>query len=269
MNNDLIDEILNKIKSHIDKIYFFPLEDSEIITIQKILGVIFPDIYTSYLKKIGLKQDLIEPHKYSELQLFESEQDFIDQKDFLQDIIENNAEIYFAFGHNGCGDLFLLKRKEENDNYIYEVLHDTGEIIKIDMSYSDFLRCEVNLTLDSIDDHKKNENKKWSVQFSLKTDSENNIITVLNQEFDANLSEDWEFIDESPAKVREFHKKLMINQKEFILKKLEYENWENPNYFFNMEESLNQINDSMIKKLHNLFSKHQYLGYKLIDYGIL
>lgn len=258
-----IENAINKIEPYNDKIFYCPLNIDEIKLIEKDLKIKFPKSYELYLLKIGLFQDLIKG------EMLETRSDLALEKTFINEIVRKNPELFFAFGRNGFGDLLLLKDDKENDNFIYKLSHNSGKITKTKNNFTDFIEKKIDKAIKDYKKRKLNSEKAWKVQFSFKAENEQVIFESLKKEFEVNKINDWEYVEETPAGVKEFILKFKLNNKELNLHKLEYKDWDLPNISFNYEEPvINLCTESKIDELHSLFNKKDS-GYKLVNYGIL
>ena len=115
---------LFELDKYSDRILISPLKRNEIISLEKKLKICFPEVFFTYLEHVGLLQYLIHDT------IFETKSQFIREKQFINDIIKESYNIYFPIGHNGFGDIIVMKDKKEDDLYLYLVLHESGKIKK-------------------------------------------------------------------------------------------------------------------------------------------
>jgi hypothetical protein len=129
---------------------------------------------------------------------------------------------------------------------------------------------EIEKELKKIKKRKLNENKKWTVQFSFRTNDDHLILEIMSDTFPITSSEEYRFIDKSPANVSSFKKTFQLNNKELEMHKLEYDAWDSPMFTFNFDEPVENLQDgSIIEQLDSMFKTEKSLNYKLVNYGIL
>lgn len=255
--------ITEKIKSFEDRIFYFPLSGKEIIELEVELKITFPDEFFSYLKYFGLLQDLIP-------NMLMTKSEYLFERDFINRVVQEQPNTYFAFSNDGYGNLLALKGKEASDEYVYKIAHETGRINKTKYTFPDFTDKWVNRAIKGCNQRKKNVDKCWSVQFCFEVQDESFLCDLINEQFDHSLDDEWKYEDISPAGVTSYVKGFSIGGEKLVLQKYEYQGWETNHYSFNYSESVIILKkgQSIIEKMNKLFNSSS-LGFKLVNYGIL
>ncbi len=204
-----IDEILEALTSVQDKVVLHPLSPAEVDRNRAQLTRPMPPYYTEFLRKIGLKQDLVWGlnHKISQ---------FKDLGDFLP------SSDYFQFGDNGGDDYWLLRFGAGEDRmvYAYEYYRE-GAIKPLGKTFYDLLWEGLRDTKKRYDHLAFNDAKVWRVQFSLGTVRGQFMVHQLRDKLEVPI----ELIQEpvlrhtTAAGVKHYEGSIAINQREIRLKK--------------------------------------------------
>ncbi len=254
-----IDKILTDLKPYNDKVVITPLSDEEIDQIQGKFSRKLPTYYIEFLKKIGLKQDLIWG-------LNDGIDRFADLSEFLP------SEDYFRFGDNGGEDYWLLKFDDENDRTIYEYDYYCDGIIKcLEKTFDDLLIEGLEDIKHRYEQLTPNNAKDWCVQFSARTGSGKFLVAQLTEHFDLPIKiiKEPTHVETSAAGVKCYEGIIEIDGKEVPLTKQVIKGAGSSNLYFNWKESIQEMqHNSTIKKIDKALSKCKF-KHVLIDYGIL
>ena len=252
-----VDKILEELKPYKDKVVINPLSKEEIEIIQSKFKKRIPNYFIDFLKKIGVKQDLVWG-------LNEGINRFEDLGDFLP------SENYFRFGDNGGEDYWLLKFDNEEDRTIYEYdYYCDFEIKSLKKTFDDLLFEALEDKIKRFENLASNDLKDWCVQFSIETGSGKFLEKELGKYVNVKLIKEPEFVETSPAGVKCYEGKIEIEGKEVLLKKQTYKGWSSPSLYFNWQESVEKMKkNSTIKKLDKALSDCVF-KHTLIDYGIM
>jgi len=120
-------EILKQLEPYKDKVFFLPMEGSEIDELERRVNCKFPRYFRDFLVTFGLKQDVVWG-------ILESENDFERAANILPDEVR---ELYVQIGDNGGEDVWLLNTSDHADLNIYEYEHwKEGAIVALDMNFN-------------------------------------------------------------------------------------------------------------------------------------
>jgi len=250
--------LLQKLEKYPDQGVITPLNESEIEQIERTLGKELPLFFKEYLRKIGLKQDVVWG-------VLEQVQDFDRLDDFLP---EGTTSQFFRFGHNGGEDYWLLRYDEEQERAIYEYdYYNQFEIVKLDKTFDDLLwEAKEKLIKNT---PKTNAQKEWCVQFSVNTGSGKFLVNQLKSSLTIELIREPKYVDTSEAGVKTFEGMLRIEGKDIALHKQIIQGDGSSSLYFDLEETVEVMQtDSLIKKIDEALEK-SILKHVLIDYGIL
>jgi hypothetical protein len=249
-------QILQALQPFKDKVFFRGLTENEICKIEKEKNSSFPSYFRNFLKFFGVRQDFV-------FGLYKTEDDFLESTEYLPDEIRSS---FVLIGDNGGEDYWLLNSLDETDLQVYEWQHwKNGEIEPLDFDFKLLLNKSLEKIAENYSTLKHNDQKKWCVQFSIETNDEQLIYDTIA----ITRTEDWILDQVSPANVYCYKTTIKLEDKLISFSRLEYESWEQPLYFFDLEEPAQVFGKlSIIKQLDNKL-KPTFENYSLLDYGIL
>lgn len=252
-----LEQVLKSLDQYHDKVLIHPLTDLEIEHIQSKFQKPIPDFFIQFLKSIGLKQDLV-------LGVLTSVNRFEDISEFI------GSEDYFQFGDNGGEDYWLLRFGEDDDISIYEFdCHCDFEIRTLGKTFEELLVESLHRVKIEEDKLVPNERKEWHVQFSIHTNTANELMAELSTCLPISLIKKPEYAETSPAGVICRKGEVEIFGNAIPLKEQSYPSWQSPCFSFNWNESVSKMkSDSEIKAIESAL-KASGLRYNMIDYGIL
>ena len=154
---NVFEELLAKIKSYEDTVYYEPMDHEEIEEFQKRLGVEFKPTFRKFLQEVGLVQDVIGKVNVNK-DILEENYSFIksDYKDYVP--------IYFADRFeeeedNYEEDKLLLIKNSENDDWVYELkINDKDEMSELENTGEKFLQL-IEDSYEKIQKEKRIKNK--------------------------------------------------------------------------------------------------------------
>jgi hypothetical protein len=249
-------DILKRIEPHKDKVFYHGLKESEILDIEKKIGKKFPLYFQEFLKTFGVRQDFV-------FGLIEKETHFIENLEYLPSEIKKS---FVLIGDNGGEDFWLLNSEDEKDTNIYEWQHWLdGDIVKLGYDFETLLNESILKLADKEIIRETNDLKSWCVQFAITTENEQKIYETIP----LIIFDDWKLEQVSPAEVYCYERKVKLLDKIRKFKRQEYSGWDNPTYYFDLKEPVNDFGkESLIKEIDNKL-KNEFPEYVLIDYGIL
>jgi len=255
-----IEMFINKLSDFKDKVTIGPLSKTEVNEIERILDRKLPTYYRDFLLQVGLKQDLVWG-------LNDKINDFDPLEDFLPD---GESKRFFRFGNNGGEDYWLLRNDDPTDKTIYEFdYYCDFEIKSLNKTFNDLLNEAIQQLAEDQNQLASNSDKVWTVQFSIDTNNESNIIESLRAEFNCEIIDEVIYTETSPSKVVCSEGKIKLQGIETTLKKQEYESWETASFYFDWKESVTDMNEnSLIKRIEENLKRSQ-LKVTLVDYGIM
>jgi len=253
---NFIGDIQLKLEPLKDYTFYKGLTDPELIHLESQIGKPFPGYFREFLKAFGFRQDFI-------FGLLTREMDFVNKNSYLPTEIKDS---FIVVGDNGGEDFWLLRTDEESDSNLYEWQHWlNGEIVKLGYDLETLIHKNIKKLSRKRKTLAKNDQKFWSVQFSIPTKDEEAIYKTIPLK----LVEDWSLKSISPANVYHFEANALLNGNEIIFTKLEYEGWESPRHFFDYEVPLREIDNGSLINVMDEKLKKVFPEYKLIDYSIL
>jgi len=168
-------------------VFYKGLSEEAITTIEKDINKRFPFYFREFLKTFGVMQDFV-------FGLMTSKDRFYSQNDLPKEIQQS----YILIGDNGGEDYWLLNTEDESDTNIYDwESWNTGEIKKLSFDFTTLLKDSISKLSDSSTYRIANEDKYWSVQFSISTNDANDIFLAIL----IKMVGDWISIDVSSAEV--------------------------------------------------------------------
>ncbi len=258
-----IQNIITRLKPYRDRVLCCPLTTEQIMDLEVKLNISFPDSFREFLALVGIFQDLCP-------ELLETQADFEFEREFILRTTKTKPEMYFAFARDGYGNLQLLKDRMFQEEIIFKLSHASGRVRATKVTFLQFVDKAVTKTIKRYKKLKLNTEKKWCVQFAFQCRSEIEVFETLQKHFTLErIDSPWSSPDISPAEVTKRSMKFVLDGIICILEKLEHNSWPSPNFFFNMEEPVLQVQKySRITKLHETLTASR-LDYKLVNYGIL
>lgn len=239
-----IDKILQELEPYKDKVITGPMTEEEIAEIRSKFKRKLPNYYLEFLRKIGLKQNLVWG-------LLDRPRDFMDLEDFL------GSGDYFRFGHNGGEDYWLLKFENESDRTIYECLYyREGEIVSLEKTFDDLLKEACENTKENYDQLPLNSEMGWYIQFSANTGSAKFLVSQLKEHLDIPIEiiKEPEFESTSLAGVKSYKGIISIANREIPLSKQVISG--SSTLFFNWRESQEEMKtNSILKKIDRALSQ--------------
>jgi len=254
-----LQEFAMSLKEFDSKVVISPIKESEAREIERRLNRKLPQYYREFLMTIGLKQDVI-------FGLIDKVGDFDPLFDFLP---KGQAKKYFRFGDNGGEDYWLLRSDDFSDHSIYEYeYYGDGKIKSIGKTFEDLLGESYSFLKMNKDSLVANSKKVRAVQFSIDTNNLDQIIQSLTNEFRCSVAREVGNMEVSSAGVITSNGTIVLEGVETLIKKQEYRDWETASYYFNWNESVDEMNaNSLIERVEARL-RNDGLKVTLIDYGI-
>lgn len=247
----LLDEILMDLVPYMDKVFLCPLSEKEILQIEEIYAYNLPEYYKYFLERVGLRQDFVWGLNSK-----------ISQFNDISEFISSNE--YFRFGHNGGEDYWLLNLTDENDRTVYEYdYYCNGEILSTEKTFNDILINAFDDIKKNYHDLRLNEDKVWTVEFGVNTNSAkffskelgNYVNVKLLKEPKVNLSTDEEDYESGLIEIEG----NVVELKKWTSSRLSF-NWEEP--------VLKMRNKSAIQRIETALKKCVF-NHSLVQYGIM
>jgi len=250
-------DILDKIKPYNDKIFLLPLNEAEILELEKKIGKSFPPYFTDFLSTFGIRQDLVA-------ELCKREQDFVSQNQFLPLSIKKH---YIAIGGSTAGgDTWVVNTDLLEDQQIYEHWHEDPQMITpLNVTFPQLIQQNIETLIHEYDKLPFNHEKHWCVEFSIETRDEKAILQTIG----ATRTKSWGHAKTYDSGVKSYESEFILNSKKFKFNRSEYSLWKKPSYYFNLRESIDKISDGSLIKAIDKKLRIRFKKYILIDYGIL
>lgn len=243
------------LKDQSDRIFCIPLNDEEIILLERKVNLIFSGTFRSHLRTLGIYQDIIP-------ELVKTEKEFIS---LCEDISFCQKENFIPLAETLDGKWLLEYQSDRIFVWEYWIEGEFSIKLLYD-SYGDLVKDSVRNIKQNYNDLVLNTEKVWSVQFSISTKNEHLLFSVLG----AFKQTDWFVYETSPMGVITSIIDVIWNSCKTFLSKLEYAEWDSPIYILEYEESIEILlsGNSTIKYYDSLL-KEKFDGYSLVDYGVV
>lgn len=244
------------------------MSEAEVEDLASRVGLQVPPPLREYLLCIGLFQDLTHGGA-SNFEVFDTPQQFVQEREFLSEVLTPAQHDLFPFGGDGSGNVFAVSSSSKDGYPIYFVDHETGKVSRR-KDFRSWLEGVVAKVLKGIHKRPPNARMTWCVQFSFSNTSFGDLLDMLSsvgrvKEVDGG----WENPDTSPDGVTSSERRIELDDEMLKVTKLECADWPAPMIFFDMDEPvLKGIEHSNIRKLNSLFTQN-CPDYKLVDYGPL
>lgn len=198
-------DILTQLEPLKNKVVLWPLNEAEVIAIEEKLKKSLPPYYKEFLMVIGLRQDLV-------FETIGREDDIFLINSFLPKKVQKN---YIPFADTGNGDTWLLNANDFSDTKVYEWYHETPKIITpLAFDFFELINNNIVELKGRLSKLPDNDNKNWCVQFSIKTNNEDLLLSTL----EAQKLSGWIFTGTSNAGVSTYLINIQINLVDFELR---------------------------------------------------
>lgn len=249
-------EIQQQLIPYQDKVYYHGVPEAEIADLEQQLARPLPGYFREFLGIFGFHQDIV-------FGLYYRTGDLIERAKYLPEEIQ---ERYILIGDNGGEDFWLLRADDHNDTEVYEWQYwPGGEIVPLGFTFQELIQRSADQLAKRADTLVANEDKRWAVQFSIKTNDEDAIYSAIPLQ----RITDWELDSVSPAGVYSYDAEGVLAGIGLSLTKQAYAGWEAPIYYFELRQALDHAENPSLIRLLDGKLKPVFPGYSLVDYGIL
>jgi hypothetical protein len=261
-------QVLSQLDGNWDVIAHRPLTMQAIDTLEARTNLRLPECLRDYLAQVGLVQDLTQGGS-NRIIPFDSVSEWVaacqDVRDGLYDTVDVRL---FPFARSPQGDLFALYPQGEHDAQIYKLDQNTLMLIPTNFTFCGWLDMIVRSALADVKRRTPNEQKSWSVQFTFRSTSLDEIIAIMQEVGDVSLlNEPWDMPSESAIDVHKTVIDLDFEGHLLHIKQLHHGAWVAPWHFIDMSEPLTTPSpQSLIQQLDDRFSA-RLSGYGLISHG--
>jgi hypothetical protein len=244
-----------------------PLSPAEIESIERDVGLKAPDGVRVWFSKVGLFQDVSGVNACG-FELHEQPKHLVEARKYILDLLGDRGANLFPFGHDGAGDEIAVRGDPNEQDMLVFVDHETRQATDRGL----FIKWLGDVVDEAISHAGEEADEKfWCVQFSFQTADEQPILDAMRAIAPVTVPDNvW---DKKPATATGVHPAklgfVFMNQAR-LLSRSTFKAWSSPSFALDYEEPVSTPPEqSMIRRLDEVFKARPELNYKLVDYGPL